>query len=123
MIREEYFCIFIFLCAVFFVATAFLGISWLRAKRRSYCKKNTPYECGFDSFDETLQNARRQFNVQFYLIAIIFIIFELEIVFLFPWAVSLEYIGWPGFWSMLVFLGILIIGFVYEWKKGVFEWQ
>lgn len=122
MIREEYFSIIVFLSVVFFVATLLLGASWSRGKHKPYYQKDMPYECGFDSFDAFSQNARRQFDVQFYLIAILFIIFDLEIVFLFPWAISLEYIGWSGFWSMAIFLGVLTIGFVYEWKKGAFDW-
>jgi len=100
----------------------FLSVAWLRDKRRPYYQKNEPYECGFDSFETFSQNARRQFDVQFYLTAILFIIFDLEIVFLFPWAIALEYIGWSGFWSMVIFLAVLTIGFVYEWKKGAFDW-
>jgi len=81
--------------------------------------KNSPYECGFEPFE----NARMKFDVRFYLVAILFIIFDLEIVFLFPWAVSLDKIGWNGFYAMGVFLGILVVGFIYEWKKGALEWE
>lgn len=123
MLRGEYFSILIFLSVVFCLAFLLLGISWLRGKHKSYKQKNMTYECGFDSFDLPSENARYQFNVQFYLIAILFIIFDLEIAFLFPWAISLEYIGWAGFWSMIVFLSILMIGFVYEWEKGVLDWE
>ncbi|MCE2716268.1 MAG: NADH-quinone oxidoreductase subunit A [Pseudomonadota bacterium] len=122
MIREEYFSIIVFFCVVFFMTALFLSVAWLRGKRRPYYQKNAPYECGFDSFETFSQNARRQFDVQFYLTAILFIIFDLEIVFLFPWAIALEYIGWSGFWSMVIFLAVLTIGFVYEWKKGAFDW-
>jgi NADH-quinone oxidoreductase subunit A len=82
-------------------------------------EKLSPYECGFESFSDS----RIKFDVRFYLVAILFIIFDLEIAFLFPWAVSLADIGMFGFWSMMVFLGILTIGFIYEWKKGALEWE
>ena len=82
-------------------------------------QKNSPYECGFEAFED----ARMKFDVRYYLVAILFIIFDLEVAFLFPWAVSLGDIGIFGFWSMVVFLGVLTIGFVYEWKKGALEWE
>ena len=81
--------------------------------------KLTEYECGFPAFED----ARSQFDVRFYLVAILFIIFDLEVAFLFPWAISLGEIGVYGFWSMMIFLGILTIGFIYEWKKGALEWE
>jgi len=81
--------------------------------------KNSAYECGFDPFED----ARMPFDVRFYLVAILFIIFDLETAFLFPWAVVLKKIGWVGFNAMMVFLGILVIGFIYEWKKGALEWE
>ena len=119
---EEYFSILVFLSVAFGFASFMLGLSWLRGKQRPYSEKQTAYECGFDAFDLPLQNARRQFNVQFYLVAILFIIFDLEIAFLFPWAISLEAISWPGFWSMMIFLSILTSGFIYEWRKGALDW-
>ena len=82
-------------------------------------EKVSAYECGFNAFDD----ARMKFDVRFYLVAILFIIFDLEVAFLFPWAVSLGNLGLFGFWSMMVFLGVLTIGFVYEWKKGALEWE
>ncbi|MEM7617286.1 MAG: NADH-quinone oxidoreductase subunit A, partial [Pseudomonadota bacterium] len=82
-------------------------------------EKNSAYECGFEAFGQ----ARGEFDVRFYLVAILFIIFDLEIAFLFPWAVSLGEIGLFGFWSMVIFLGILTIGFIYEWKKGALDWE
>ena len=82
-------------------------------------EKLSAYECGFNAFDD----ARMKFDVRFYLVAILFIIFDLEVAFLFPWAVSLGEIGLFGFWSMVVFLGVLTVGFVYEWKKGALEWE
>ena len=82
-------------------------------------EKNSPYECGFEPF----QDARTEFDVRFYLVAILFIIFDLEIIFLFPWAITLSKIGALGFWSMMAFIAILTIGFIYEWKKGALEWE
>jgi len=81
--------------------------------------KNSPYECGFEAFED----ARMKFDVRYYLVAILFILFDLEIAFLFPWAVSLKEIGPTGFWSMMIFLGILVVGFAYEWKKGALDWE
>ncbi len=81
--------------------------------------KNSPYECGFEAFED----ARMKFDVRYYLVAILFILFDLEIAFLFPWAVALKEIGPVGFWAMMVFLGILVVGFAYEWKKGALDWE
>ena len=82
-------------------------------------EKLSPYECGFEAFED----ARMKFDVRYYLVAILFILFDLEIAFLFPWAVALHDIGAAGFWAMMVFLGILVVGFVYEWKKGALDWD
>jgi len=82
-------------------------------------EKLSPYECGFEAFED----ARMKFDVRYYLVAILFILFDLEIAFLFPWAVVLQDIGWFGFIAMLLFLGILVVGFIYEWKKGALEWE
>ena len=82
-------------------------------------EKLSPYECGFEPFGD----ARGEFDVRFYLVAILFIIFDLEVAFLFPWAISLKAVGEFGFWSMMIFLGVLTIGFIYEWKKGALEWE
>lgn len=82
-------------------------------------EKNSAYECGFDAF----MDARNKFDVRFYLVSLLFIIFDLEIAFLFPWAISLGKIGMFGFWSMMVFLGVLTVGFIYEWKKGALDWE
>lgn len=101
------------------IATAMIGGSWLAGIRRPDKDKLSAYECGFDAFDD----ARHKFDVRFYLVAILFIIFDLEIAFLFPWAISLGKIGLFGFWSMIVFLGVLTIGFIYEWKKGALDWE
>ena len=81
--------------------------------------KQSPYECGFDAFED----ARMQFDVRYYLIAILFIIFDLEIAFFFPWAVALREIGMVGFWAMMLFLAVLVVGFIYEWRKGALEWE
>jgi NADH-quinone oxidoreductase subunit A len=81
--------------------------------------KNSPYECGFEAFED----ARMKFDVRYYLVAILFILFDLEIAFLFPWAVALKEIGAAGFWAMMIFLAVLVVGFVYEWKKGALDWE
>ncbi len=105
------------------IAAALSGVmvlaSYLLAKQKPDSEKVSAYECGFEAFDD----ARRKFDVRFYLVAILFIIFDLEVAFLVPWAVGLAEIGQFGFWSMMVFLGLLTIGFVYEWKKGALEWE
>lgn len=93
--------------------------SWLAGLRKPDADKLSAYECGFDAFDDT----RGKFDVRFYLVAILFIIFDLEVAFLFPWAISLGEIGLVGFWSMMTFLGILTIGFIYEWNKGALDWE
>ena len=96
-----------------------IALSFAVGKQAPDADKNAAYECGFDAFDD----ARSRFDVRFYLVAILFIIFDLEIAFLFPWAISLGEIGMFGFWSMMVFLGVLTIGFIYEWNKGALEWE
>ena len=110
--------------ALFFLIAGAIGgamaaAAWLLAPQRPDPEKLSAYECGFAPFDD----ARGRFDVRFYLVAILFIIFDLEVAFLFPWAVSFSEIGLYGFWSMVVFLGLLTIGFVYEWKKGALEWE
>jgi len=115
----DYLPILIFLCIAAVVALAAIGLSFVIAKQKPDAEKLSAYECGFPAFD----NARAKFDVRFYLIAILFIIFDLEIAFLFPWAVSLGDIGVMGFGSMMIFLGVLTIGFIYEWKKGALEWE
>ena len=94
-------------------------LGYILGPNRPDAEKNSPYECGFEAFED----ARMKFDVRYYLVAILFILFDLEIAFLFPWAVVLQEIGWEGFAAMFVFLGILVIGFVYEWKKGALEWE
>ena len=95
------------------------AFSSLMGFQRPDTAKNSPYECGFEAFED----ARMKFDVRYYLVAILFILFDLEIAFLFPWAVALKEIGPVGFWAMMVFLAILVVGFVYEWKKGALDWE
>jgi NADH-quinone oxidoreductase subunit A len=101
------------------IALIMVVASMLLARQKPYAEKLSAYECGFEAFDD----ARRRFDVRFYLVAILFIIFDLEVAFLFPWAIALADIGWFGFLSMMGFLGILTVGFIYEWKKGALEWE
>ena len=115
----EYLPILIFIVVATGLAAIMVIASLIVAKQKPDSEKLSPYECGFDAFDD----ARRQFDVRFYLVSILFIIFDLEVAFLFPWAVSLSKIGMFGFWSMMIFLGVLTVGFIYEWKKGALEWE
>jgi len=94
-------------------------IGFILGPNRPDPAKNSAYECGFEAFED----ARMKFDVRYYLVAILFILFDLEIAFLFPWAVSLKDIGALGFWSVMVFLAILVVGFIYEWKKGALDWE
>lgn len=115
----EYLPILMFLGIAVILSGIFVFAAMIVAKQRPDSEKLSAYECGFVAFE----GARRQFDVRFYLVSILFIIFDLEVAFLFPWAVALGKIGLFGFWSMIVFLGILTIGFIYEWKKGALEWE
>jgi NADH-quinone oxidoreductase subunit A len=115
----EYLPILIFLGIALVLSAMILLASYVLARQRPDAEKVSAYECGFEPFDDT----RGRFDVRFYLVAILFIIFDLEVAFLFPWAVSLGNIGLLGFWSMMIFLGVLTIGFVYEWRKGALEWE
>jgi NADH-quinone oxidoreductase subunit A len=115
----EYFPILVFLAIAGVIAVAMIAASFVLARQRPDSEKLSPYECGFDPFED----ARVRFDVRYYLVAILFIIFDLEVAFLFPWAVSLGDIGLFGFWSMVVFLGVLTVGFAYEWMKGALEWE
>ncbi len=94
-------------------------LSMLLGHDKPDSEKLSPYECGFEAFED----ARMKFDVRYYLVAILFILFDLEIAFLFPWAIVLQEIGWFGFWAMMAFLGILVMGFIYEWKKGALDWE
>jgi NADH-quinone oxidoreductase subunit A len=114
-----YFPILIFFLIAGGLSCVIILLAWLRAPRKPDAEKLSPYECGFNPFS----NARQKFDVRYYLVAILFIIFDLEVAFLFPWSVSLKSIGLFGFLSMCVFLLILAIGFIYEWKKGALEWE
>lgn len=109
-------------CVAFGLATFLFGVSWLRQRRRPYSEKLTTYECGFDSLNTAKQNTRQPFQISFYKVGLLFVLFDLEIAFLMPWAVSLQHIGWFGFLSMMMFLFILTLGFVYEWHKGALKW-
>ncbi len=115
----EYFPILVFMGIAAVIAIAMVGGSLLAARQKPYAEKLSAYECGFEAFDD----ARRRFDVRFYLVAILFIIFDLEVAFLFPWAVTLGDIGVFGFLSMLAFLGVLTVGFIYEWRKGALDWE
>jgi NADH-quinone oxidoreductase subunit A len=114
-----YFPVLVFLGIAAGIAIAMVAGAMLAARQKPYAEKLSTYECGFAPFDDT----RRRFDVRFYLVAILFIIFDLEVAFLFPWAVSLGSIGWLGFGSMMAFLFVLTIGFVYEWRKGALDWE
>jgi NADH-quinone oxidoreductase subunit A len=116
---KDYLPILIFIGLAFALALVIVLASLIIGPNRPDPEKNSAYECGFDAFDD----ARGKFDVRFYLVSILFIIFDLEVAFLFPWAVSLGDIGLYGFWSMMVFLGVLTIGFIYEWRKGALEWE
>lgn len=115
----EYLPIVIFLGVAVALSMVMVVIPFVIAQRRPDKEKLSSYECGFEPFGD----ARGKFDVRFYLVAILFIIFDLEIAFLFPWAITLGETGIFGFWSMMVFLGILTIGFIYEWNKGALEWE
>jgi NADH-quinone oxidoreductase subunit A len=115
----SYLPVIIFIAISLIIGLALLVAPFLIAFKAPDAEKLSAYECGFNPFDD----ARMKFDVRFYLVAILFIIFDLEVAFLFPWAVSFGSLGWFGFWSMTVFLGILTIGFIYEWKKGALEWD
>jgi len=118
-VLENYLHILIFLVVAMFIGLISRVLGSLLGPRRPDARKDSPYECGFEAFE----NARMKFDVRYYLVAILFILFDLEIAFLFPWAVVLGDLGMAGFVAMSVFLGILVIGFVYEWKKGALEWE
>ncbi len=115
----DYLTIIIFLFMALGLSIGFIAINYLAAPSNPDPEKLSAYECGFEAFDDS----RMEFDVRFYLVAILFIIFDLEIAYLFPWAVSLSNIGIYGFWSMMIFLSILTIGFIYEWKKGALDWE
>ena len=116
---REYLPILIFLGLAIVLGVVFLVAAALAAPYNPDPEKISAYECGFNAFDD----ARMKFDVRFYLVSILFIIFDLEVAFLFPWAISLKWTGLFGFWSMVGFLAVLTVGFIYEWKKGALEWE
>jgi NADH-quinone oxidoreductase subunit A len=116
---SDYFSIILFLFIAIMLSFGFILANFIAAPSNPDPEKLSAYECGFEAFNDS----RMEFDVRFYLVAILFIIFDLEIAFLFPWAISLGNIGALGFWSMMIFLSVLTIGFIYEWKKGALEWE
>ena len=118
-VLENYFPILLFILVGLVVGLGPLILGKLVSPHKPDSEKNSPYECGFEAFED----ARMKFDVRYYLVAILFILFDLEIAFLFPWAVVLQEIGLAGFLAMLLFLGVLVVGFIYEWVKGALEWD
>jgi NADH-quinone oxidoreductase subunit A len=116
---QTYLPLVIFIGIAFFISGALLLSPFLIAVRKPDPEKVSAYECGFDAFDD----ARMKFDVRFYLVSLLFIIFDLEIAFLFPWAVAFKEVGAFGFWAIMVFLAVLTVGFIYEWRKGALEWD
>ena len=116
---KDYFSIILFLLISLILSCGFILLNFIFSPKKPDPEKLSPYECGFEPFNDS----RMEFDIRFYLVAILFIIFDLEIAFLFPWAVSLGKIGVFGFVSMMIFLSILTIGFIYEWKKGALDWE
>lgn len=116
---KEYLPIIVFLGIALGLSLALVIVSYIRGVKNPDSEKLSPYECGFEAFND----ARMKFDVRFYLVAILFIIFDLEVAFLFPWAISLGTLGAFGFWSMMVFLAVLTVGFIYEWRKGALDWE
>ncbi len=116
---QQYFPIFLFIIIGLLVGIAPQIMGYVLGPNRPNTAKNSAYECGFEAFED----ARMKFDVRYYLVAILFILFDLEIAFLFPWAVAVKEVGLAGFISVLIFLAILVVGFVYEWKKGALNWE
>jgi len=116
---ENYLPVLVFIGVGLIVGVVMVALGFVLGTRRPDSEKLSPYECGFEAFED----ARMKFDVRYYLVAILFIIFDLEIAFLFPWAIVLDEIGMVGFVAMTVFLGVLVVGFIYEWKKGALEWE
>jgi len=116
---DAYLPVLLFILVGLAIGVVPLVLGYILGPNRPDPAKNSPYECGFEAFDD----ARMKFDVRYYLIAILFILFDLEIAFLFPWAVALKEVGMTGLVAVLVFLGILVVGFAYEWKKGALEWE
>jgi NADH:ubiquinone oxidoreductase subunit 3 (chain A) len=116
---QEYFPVLLFIIVATFIGFALLTAGRLLGPHRPYDEKLSPYECGFEAFGDT----HTKFDVRYYLVAILFIMFDLEIAFLFPWAISNGVVGLVGFWTVMAFLAILTVGFIYEWKKGALDWE
>ncbi|NJM32459.1 MAG: NADH-quinone oxidoreductase subunit A [Limnobacter sp.] len=116
---ESYFPVLMFILVGVGVGAGAMLVGGLLAPHKPDAQKLSPYECGFEAFED----ARMQFDVRYYLVAILFILFDLEIAFLFPWAVAYREIGPAGFWAMMIFLGVLVVGFVYEWTRGALDWE
>jgi NADH-quinone oxidoreductase subunit A len=116
---ENYLPVLVFIIVGAVIGGVMIAAGFVLAPNRPDKEKLSPYECGFEAFEDS----RMKFDVRYYLVAILFILFDLEIAFLFPWAVVLEELGMFGFWAMVIFLGILVVGFIYEWKKGALEWE
>lgn len=117
--KGNYLPIILFIIVSIIFAAIPIMINFFCALHKKHPAKNLPYECGFDQASST----KNPINIRFYLLAILFLLFDIETIFFLPWAVSLRRIGWLGFFSMLIFLGILLIGFLYEWRKGALEWE
>ncbi|HEU5018090.1 MAG TPA: NADH-quinone oxidoreductase subunit A [Pseudolabrys sp.] len=115
----DYLPLVIFIAVALVISLALLIAPFIVAFKQPDPEKLSAYECGFNAFDD----ARMRFDVRYYLVAILFIIFDLEVSFLFPWAVAFRHLGLYGFWAMMLFLGVLTIGFIYEWRKGALEWD
>lgn len=116
---QTYFPLVVFIGIAFVISAALLIAPFVIAPREPDPEKVSTYECGFEAFDD----ARMKFDVRFYLVSLLFIIFDLEVAFLFPWAITFKQVGAVGFWAMMVFLAVLTIGFIYEWRKGALEWD
>ncbi|HEY0201944.1 MAG TPA: NADH-quinone oxidoreductase subunit A [Burkholderiaceae bacterium] len=119
MSLDQYLPVLLFILVGIAVGILPQALGYLLGPNRPDPAKDSPYECGFEAFED----ARMQFDVRYYLVAILFILFDLEIAFLFPWAAALKDVGATGFWAVVVFLGILVVGFAYEWKKGALDWE
>jgi NADH-quinone oxidoreductase subunit A len=118
-VLESYFPVLVFIIVGMVMGAVLLAVGFILGPNRPDTEKGSPYECGFEAFED----ARMKFDVRYYLVAILFIIFDLEIAFLFPWATVLDKLGLVGFLAMAVCLGVLVVGFIYEWKKGALEWE
>ena len=116
---DQYLPVLLFILVGVAVGVLPQALGWLLGPNRPDTAKNSPYECGFEAFED----ARMKFDVRYYLVAILFILFDLEIAFLFPWAIAQGTVGLVGFWTVMVFLAVLTVGFIYEWKKGALDWE